>query len=89
MASTTQHFDTLRTAEALREAGLEEHAAKAISLAIDQGRENGDLVTQPMLKAMLKAELASLEIRLIKWIVAIVLGATAITIAAVRLIVGS
>ena len=42
-----------------------------------------------MLKAMLKAELASLEIRLIKWIVAIVLGATAITIAAVRLIVGS
>ncbi len=85
MASTAQHFDTLRTAEALREAGLEEHAAKAISLAIDQGRESGDLVTQPMLKA----ELASLEIRLIKWIVAIVLGAAATTIAAVRLIVGS
>ena len=89
MAPTAQHFDTLRTAEALREAGLEEHAAKAISLTIDQGRENGDLVTQPMLKAMLKAELASLEIKLIKWIVAIGLGATAITIAAVRLIVGS
>ena len=42
------------------------------------------MVTQPMLKA----ELAGLEIRLIKWIVAIVLGATAIIVAAVRLMLG-
>ena len=42
------------------------------------------MVTQPMLKA----ELASLEIRLIKWIVAIVLGATAIIVAAFRLMLG-
>ena len=82
MAATSQHFDTLRTAEALCDAGLEERAAKAISLAIGEGRENGGAVTQ----STLRAELASLEIRLIKWIVAIVLGAAGLTIAAVGLI---
>ena len=82
MAAASQHFDTLRTAEALQDAGLEERAAKAISLAIEQGREGSDVVTQ----ASLRAELSSLEIRLIKWIVAIVFGAAGLTIAAVGLI---
>ena len=55
---------------------------KPSSLAIEQGRKGGDMVTQ----ASLRAELASLEIRLIKWIVAIVFGAAGLTIAAVGLI---
>lgn len=80
MTTATEHFDTLRTAEALREAGVEEKAAKAISLAIDQGRDEGTNTHLEL--AEFKAEMKA-SLKFIFWafglVIALLLGNMAMT----------
>ena len=76
--SMAQTFDTAATVRDLESAGMERAQAEAIAAAIRNGQ--GDLVT----KDHLKAELAGLESRLVKWAV----GIAAVLLAAIKLIPG-
>ena len=85
MATTTRH--TLRTAQAARDAGPERQAAKAISLAIDQGRDEGTNTHLELaeFKAETKASLAEIKasLQFIFWafglVIALLLGNMAMT----------
>lgn len=76
----TKHFDTLCTTEALRDAGLEEQAAKAISLAIDRSRDEG--TNTRLALAEFKAEMTA-SLQCIFWafglVIALLLGNMAMT----------
>ena len=57
-------FDTLATAQTLTKAGIERAHAEAISTAVNQTSE---LVT----RSHLDAKISALEVRLIKWTIAV------------------
>lgn len=77
MAAAT---DTLRTAETLREAGVPDRQATAHARALEEGCSEAmsGLVT----RADLRADLASLERRLVLWAVGVALtvGAAAVSL---------
>ncbi len=84
---TTNTFDTLAAARDLEAAGVERVQAEAHAAAIRTAVEStrSDLATQ--------ADLAALEVRLVKWGVGLAIAAAGITTAAVlgalRLVLGA
>ncbi len=85
MPTTT--FDTLTAARALEAAGVERRQAEAHAAALRTAIEStrSDLTTQ--------ADLAALEIRLVKWGIGLALGVAGLTaavvLAGVRFMLGS
>lgn len=77
-------FDTHAIARALAEADLTPAQVNAITDAVRQAADHGegDLIT----RSELRAELVSLELRLVKWIVGSALAGAGIVIAALRLL---
>ena len=73
-------FDTLAAARALKDAGVEPEHAEAIADVVKTGAYSGrnELAT--------KADLAALELRLIKWFVGGMSASVGLMIAAVKLI---
>ena len=62
MEATARHFDTLGAAEELEAVGLTHEQAKAISLVVDRGRDNGKLAMEmETMRAELKEEIAALR----------------------------
>jgi len=82
MATLT--FDTFKLIKRLKDAGFNEPQAEAIADAFKAVQEASaeDLVT----KQDLKAELRELEIKIIKWVIAISAGQAALIIALLKLI---
>ena len=79
-------FDTFAIARALSAADLTPAQVEAITDAVRQAADHGDPVTPDQLTAgitAIRAELAALELRLIKWIVGTGLAVVAAGIAAV------
>lgn len=79
-------FDTFAIARALAAADLTPAQVEAITDAVRQAADHGDHVTPDQLSAgvtAIRAELAALELRLIKWIVGTGLAVVAAGIAAV------
>ena len=74
-------LDTHAIARTLTDAGIDSKHADAITAAVRQAAEPGEHVT----RAELRAELVSLELRLVKWIVGAALAGAGLVIAAVRL----
>ena len=76
-------FDTHAIARTLAEADLTPKQVNAITDAVRQAADHGesDIVT----RTELRAELVSLELRLVKWIVGSALAGAGIVIAALRL----
>ena len=77
-------FDTHAIARALADADLTPAQVNAITDAVRQAADHseGDLIT----RSELRAELVSLELRLVKWIVGSALAGAGIVIAALRLL---
>ena len=79
-------FDTFAIARTLAAADLTPAQVEAITDAVRQAADHGDHVTPDQLNAgitAIRAELAALELRLIKWIVGTGLAVAAAGIAAV------
>ena len=78
-------LDTLTLARELKDAGIEPQQADAITHVVQQASEHADPATRADLdthRAEVRAELAALEARLIKWMIGIALTATGIIVAA-------
>ncbi len=73
---STITFDTLKFTERLEKAGMPRDQAKAIAEAFNEATGE-ELVT----KSHLDAKLAEVKIDLIKWIVGLILGQTALILA--------
>jgi len=84
---TTSTFDTLTAARELEAAGVERRQAEAHAAALRNAVDStrSDLAT--------KADLAALEIRLVKWAIGLALGVAGLTaavvLAGVRLMLGA
>ena len=79
-------LDTLTLSRELKDAGIEPKQADAITYVIRQAAEHGDPATRADLntyRAEVRADLAALESRLIKWMIGIALTATGIVVATV------
>ena len=63
-------FDTLKFVETLKEAGMEEKQAKAISTAYKNASEDQELVT----KQDMSMALAEMKYDLLKWIIGLALA---------------
>ena len=80
-------IDSIAVALQLAEAGLERAHADAGASAIHQAAGHGDYATRADLtahRADLRADLAALELRLIKWIVGTGIAVAGAVIAALR-----
>ena len=78
-------LDTLTPARELKDAGIEPEQADAITHVVQQATEQADPATRADLdthRAEVRADLAALEARLIKWMISIALTATGIVVAA-------
>ncbi len=75
-------LDSLTVARQLTGAGMNRELAEATAKAIWDAAGHGDHVTPEFLRA----ELAALETRLIKWMVLTVIAAVDVTVAVLRLI---
>lgn len=78
-------LDTLTLARELKDAGIEPKQADAITHVVQQATEQADPATRADLdthRAEVRADLAALEARLIKWMIGIALTATGIVVAA-------
>ena len=78
-------LDTLTLARELKDAGIEPQQADAITHVVQQASEHADPATRADLdthRAEVRAELAALAARLIKWMIGIALTATGIIVAA-------
>ncbi len=87
MSTTT--FDSLATARALERAGMDPAHAEAVTEAIGGAVGGTGAVTRADLDAAmaaLRADLAALEVRLIRWAIGSVLATAALTVAAVGLL---
>ena len=79
-------LDTLTLSRELKDAGIEPKQADAITYVVQQAAEHGDPATRADLnthRAEVRADLAALESRLIKWMIGIALTATGIVVATV------
>ena len=63
-------FDTLAVARTLTDAGVDPKHADAFTAAMRQATEHADYATKADV-AELRAELAALETRLVRWMVAV------------------
>ena len=77
-------LDTHAIARTLTDAGIDPKHADAITAAVRQAADQGEHVT----RAELRAELVSLELRLVKWIVGAALACAGLVIAVLRLFGG-
>ena len=77
-------LDTHAIARTLTDAGIDPKHADAITAAVRQAADQGEHVT----RAELRAELVSLELRLVKWIVGAALAGAGLVIAVLRLFGG-
>ena len=78
-------LDTLTLARELKDAGIEPKQADAITHVVQQATEQADPATRADLdthRAEVRADLAALEARLIKWMIGIALTATGMVVAA-------
>ena len=78
-------LDTLSLAREPKDAGIAPEQADAITHVVQQATEHGDPATRADLntyRAEVRADLAALEARLIKWMIGIALTATGIVVAA-------
>lgn len=78
-------LDTLTLARELKDAGIAPEQADAITHVVQQATEQADPATRADLnthRAEVRADLAALEARLIKWMIGIALTATGIVVAA-------
>ena len=78
-------LDTLTLARELKDAGIASEHADAITHIVQQATEQADPATRADLdthRAEVRADLAALEARLIKWMIGIALTATGIVVAA-------
>ena len=78
-------LDTLTLARELKDAGIEPRQADAITHVVQQAAEHADPATRADLdthRAEVRAELAALEARLIKWMIGVAATATGIVVAA-------
>ena len=78
-------LDTLTLSRELKDAGIEPKQADAITYVVQQAAEHGDPATLADLnthRAEVRADLAALESRLIKWMIGIALTATTIVVGA-------
>ncbi len=78
-------LDTLTLARELKDAGIAPEHADAITHVVQQATEQADPATRADLdthRAEVRADLAALEARLIKWMIGIALTATGIVVAA-------
>lgn len=73
---TTITFDTLKFTEKLEKSGVPREQAKAIAEAFSEAAGE-DLVT----KSYLDAKLAEVKIDMVKWLVGLILGQTALILA--------
>jgi len=81
---TTSTFDTLTAARELEAAGLDRRQAEAIAKTVRNGQ--GELATKAHLDstaAALRADLVTLEVRLVKWAIGLALGVAGLTAAVV------
>jgi len=81
---TTSTFDTLTAARELEAAGLDRRQAEAIAKTVRNGQ--GELATKADLDstaAALRADLVTLEVRLVKWAIGLALGVAGLTAAVV------
>ena len=74
-------FDSLSVSRRLTDAGMNRELADATAAAMREAAEHGNHVTPELLRA----DLAALETRLIKWMVGTVIAAVGATVAALRL----
>ncbi|MCY3842925.1 MAG: hypothetical protein OXH69_05215 [Acidobacteria bacterium] len=80
-------IDSIAVARQLAEAGIERAHADAVASAIHQAAEHGDYATRADLtahRADVRADLAALELPLIKWIVGTGIAVAGAVIAALR-----
>jgi hypothetical protein len=80
---STIAFDTLKFSERLEKAGVPREQAKAIAEAFNEAAGE-DLVT----RSYLDARLAEIKVDLIKWIVGLILGQTALLLAVLPRLIG-
>ncbi len=86
---STVAFDTLATARALEQAGMAPKHAEAVTEAIGGAATNTDSVTRAdlgALRADVRADLAALEVHLIRWAIGSALATAALTVTAVGLL---
>jgi len=77
-------FDTLTAAREFEAAGLDRRQAEAIAKTVRNGQ--GELATKADLDstaAALRADLVTLEVRLVKWAIGLALGVAGLTAAVV------
>ena len=82
-------FDTLTVAQQLAAGGVERDQAEVIAKAIHDGLEHGDHVTSDQFRAGLaevRAEIANLETRLVRWMVGTVITTAALTVGILRFV---
>ena len=80
-------FDTLAVAQQLAAGGVDRDQAEVIATAIHDGLEQGHHVTSDQFKAGLaemRTEIASLETRLVRWMVGTVIATAGVTFAILR-----
>ncbi len=78
-------LDTRTLARELKDAGIDPRQADAITHVVQQAAEHDDPATRAdldTLRAEVRADLAALEARLIKWMIGVALTATGIIVAA-------
>ena len=82
-------FDTLAVAQQLAAAGVARNQAEVIAKAIRDGLEKGYHFTTDQFRAGLaevRAEIANLETRLVRWMVGTVIATATLTVDIVRLL---
>ena len=81
---TAATFDTLRIAKRLRDAGLSEGQAEALTDAIREGLSGSELVT----KSDLAAGLAEQKADILKWMFGAIIAQGALVVTLVKLLPG-
>jgi hypothetical protein len=99
---STITFDTMQFVETLKEAGFDERQAKGLTKAIKSVASDEHLATKDeartdlsilradmeLLKRELKADVSSAKLDMVKWMVALILGQTALLITVLPKIMG-
>ncbi|MBF0620954.1 MAG: DUF1640 domain-containing protein [Magnetococcales bacterium] len=84
-------FDTLKYVEALKAAGITEEQAKAQAEALKevQASQLQELATKADVEGVkleLRHEMTTLKVEIIKWMIGLLMGQTALLIAAVKIL---
>ncbi len=81
-------FDTLRFAKRMQEAGLPQQQAEAMAEALSAAVQDSVATKDDLNKAVsdLRVEIREVQVTIIKWLVPLLLGQTALIAALVRLL---